>query len=420
MKTSRLLCPVLLAGAAGVSFPLIAQSDPASGPIARYDMRAGTISGFSGGAGGLGAAAAIFGGGDGGQAQHELHLRLGSSIAADNGRPRADHFMPSGARLGRSVVLATPGVEPAHEEWRGERPKGRLLLYWGCGEHAPQGQPVVIDFAQAAADGFPPGVWTTSIPADFGPTLSNSRTFGHWPAEDGKSARPDSSLIGAHRVAGNYSPEIGFTLSKDFMAALQIRTAPGAGNSSVLTWSAIPDATGYIVTLIGGKQDAGGQMGDMVMWTSSANRHFGGGLTDWLSPSQAAALVRDETLLSPETTTCTVPAEVVRDTPDYRLGTLAAFGPEETFAYPPRPDDPRATWRLEWTARIRHRSTTNWIETQGMTMGTADSRMAGQAQADQSQQEAECKPRRRGGLLGGAIGGAIGAAVGAAVGGREC
>ena len=33
--------------------------------------------------------------------------------------------------------------------------------------------------------------------------------------------KPDSSLIGSHRVAGNYSPEISFALAKDFMAPLQ-------------------------------------------------------------------------------------------------------------------------------------------------------------------------------------------------------
>lgn len=409
MTSKTLLCAILLAGAAGASIPLLAQSGPASGPVARYDMRAGTISGFGGMGAGM-SLGALMGGGGGG-AQHELHLRLGSSNAAD-GSPKADHFMPSGARLGRSVALVTPRSEPAREEWQGERPKGRLLLYWGCGEHAPQGQPVVIDFARVAAGEFPPGVWTNAIPADLGPTSSNSRTFGHWPSNDGKSARPDSSLIGAHRVAGNYSPEIAFTLAKDFMAPLQVRTAPGGSGSSVVSWRSIPDVTGYIATLIGGKQGANGEMGDMVMWTSSANREFGGGLTDWLSPSQVVPLVRNRTLMGPEVTTCTVPAEVTRDTPDFRVGTLAAFGPEESFSYPPRPDT--GPWNLEWTARVRHRSMANWMEAQGMSMGTGDS---GEQVSQQDEQKQECKPRR-GGL--GGLGGALGGAIGGALGGSKC
>lgn len=415
MKSSYLLSAVLLAGAAAASLPLLAQSGPASGPVARYDMRAGTISGMGGMGGGMSAASMILGGG-GGRAQHELWLRLGSTTGAEG--PKADHFMPSGAKLGRSVALVTPRqdrgpVDYLPGETNGERPKGRMLIYWGCGQHAPQGQPVVIDFANLAAGQVPAGLWSDSIPADWGPSLENSRTFGRWPADDGKSAKPDSSLLGAHRVAGNYAPEIAFTLSKDFMAPLQVKVAANAGGGSLLSWGGIADATGYIVTLFGGRQGPDGEMGDMVMWTSSASRQFGGGLSDWLSPAQVAPLVRDRTVLSPQTTTCIVPAEVVRDAPDFRVGTLTAFGPEESFSYPPRPA--QGPWNLEWTARIRHRSTTSWMDAQGMTMGTADS--GRQTSEQQAEQQQECKPRR-GGL--GGLGGALGGALSGALGGNKC
>ena len=416
MKTSRLLCAVVLAGTAGVALPLFAQSGPASGPVARYDMRAGTVSGMAGGMGGMSAASMILGGGGGGGAQHELWLRLGSSNGTTG--PKADHFMPTGARLGKSVALVTPRQErgPVDQlpgETNGQRPKGRMLIYWGCGEHAPKGQPVVIDFANLAAGQVPAGLWSNAIPADWGPNLENSKTFGRWPADDGKSAKPDSSLLGAHRVAGNYSPEMNFTLTKDFMAPLQVKVSANAGGGSLLSWGGIADATGYVATLFGGKQGPNGEMGDMVMWTSSASRQFGGGLGDWLSPSQVAPLVRDKTVLAPTTTTCVVPAEVVRDAPDFRVGTLTAFGPEEDFSYPPRPQT--GPWNLEWTARIRHRSTTSWMEAQGMSMGTANSSSQQAAQqGEQQPQQPECKPKRRG--LGG-LGGALGAAVEAAAGG---
>jgi hypothetical protein len=81
---------------------------------------------------------------------------------------------------------------------------------------------------------------------------------------------------------------------------------------------------------------------------------------------------------------------------------LTAFGPEESFAYPPRPADPRAAWNLEWTARIRHRSTTSWMEMQGMSMGG----MQGSEDGGQdNRQQQNCRPRRGG--LGGMLGGAI-------------
>ncbi|MBW8753343.1 MAG: hypothetical protein JF595_04220 [Sphingomonadales bacterium] len=384
----------MAAGAAVVAIPLIAQPGPASGPVARYDMRAGTVSGM-GAMGAGGAMGMMFGGGRSSSAQHELYLRLGSSQTPAKGGPKADHFPPPGAKLGKSVALVTPREERGSADEMPQRPKGRLLIYWGCGEHAGRGQPVVIDFSRIAAGQMPPGLWNSAIARDWGPNLQNSRTFGRWPADDGKFVKPDTMLPGPHRVAGNYSPEMAFTLTKDFMAPLRINTSAMPSGASMLRWSGIPDVTGYLAVLFGGKQGPGGEMGDMVMWSSSATRQFGGGLGDWLSPSQVGALVRDRTVLPPAATSCVVPAEVGRDAPDFRFGTLTAFGPEESFSYPPRPADPRAAWNLQWTARIRHRSTTSWMQAPGMPAG-----MGGNGAGSQ-----DCRPRGLGGLLGGGLGG---------------
>lgn len=404
---------IIISTAAGAAvlaaIPLFAQQRATSGPIARYDMRAGTVNGMGAG-GGMNPMAMMMGGGRGNQVQHELLLRLGSSNAANPGAPKADHFMPPSANLGKSVALVTPREERVPTEMpTGERPRGRMLIYWGCGEHAPAGQPVIIDFAKIAAGQVPPGMWTSTIIRDWGPTLQNSRTFGRWPAEDGKYAKPNTSLPGAHRVAGNYSPEMAFTLTKDFMAALSVRNTAQPSGATLLNWTGVADATGYLATVFGGKQGPGGQMGDMVMWSSSASRQFGGGLTDWLTPGQVAGLVRDRTVLSPATTSCIVPAEVKRDAPDFRMGTLTAFGPMEEFSYPPRPANPRAAWNLEWTARIRHKSSTSWMEMQGMTMGQGEGMDDRDDSSSQRPAQQQCKPRRGlGGLLGGALGGGNG------------
>lgn len=377
-----------------VALPVLAQRAPSSGPVARYDIRAGTMSGF--GAFGARPSLGQMLGGGGNSVQHELLLRLGSSNAPAKGAPKAEHFMPPGAKLGKSVQLVTPQTErgPTDElpgERDGRRPTGRILVFWGCGEKAPRGQPVVIDLAKLAAGQMPPGMWSTTIVRDWGPTLTNSKTFGRWPAEDGKYAKPDTSLLGAHRIAGNYSPEIAFTAAKDFMAPLKVTNTVNTSGSTLLNWAAIPDATGYYAMLFGGKMAEGG-MGDMVMWSSSASRQFGGGLSDWLTPTQVAGLVRDKTVLAPTTTTCTVPAEVRAAAPDFRMGMLTAYGPLEDFSYPPRPADPKAAWNLDWTVRIRHRAFTSWMDMPGMP-GGADGQPA-----------ADCKPKRG---LGGIIGGVI-------------
>lgn len=398
MNTRR-MASLIACTAIAVSIPILAQQRPASGPVARYDMRAGTISGM-GAMGAMNPMAMMMGGGRGGNAQHELHLRLGSSRAPDKGNAKADHFMPPGAKLGKSVALT-------YREERGEgdalpqRPKGRMLIFWGCGERAPKGQPVVIDFARLAAGQVPPGLWSSTIIRDWGPTALNSKTFGRWPAEDGKYAKPDSALPGTHRVAANYSPEIAFNLTKDFMRPLSARQAANASGSTLVSWAGIPDATGYVLFMFGGKQAPGGrEMGDMVMWTSSASRQFGGGLSDWLTPGQVAGLVRERTVLPPSATSCTVPLEVKQAAPDFRMTMLTAFGPMEEFSYPPRPANPREPWNLQWTARIRHKSTTSLMDMPGM------GGMGGNAPDQQPQ---NCRPKGGlGGLLGGALGGGSG------------
>lgn len=401
MMTNRRIAIAMGLGAATLAaIPVIAQQrGPTSGPVARYDMRAGTVSGFAAMGSGAGGALSMAFGRGGNKVQKELYLRLGSSTLPAKGGAKAEHFMPPVAKLGKSVQLATPKEERGYSDELPQKPKGRILVFWGCGEHAPKGQPVVIDLSKLAAGQVPPGLWTSTIIRDWGPSLQNSKTFGRWPAEDHKFVKPDSSLIGAHRVAGNYSPEIAFSLSRDFMAPLQATPSDQPSGASLVRWNAVPDATGYLAFLFGGKMGPGGEMGDMVMWTSSASRQFGGGLSDWLSPGQVAALVRDRTVLPPATTQCVIPAEVRKAGPDFRMGMLTAFGPEENFAYPERPADPKAAWHLQWTARIRHRSTTSWMDMPGMGQAMGQQPPEGEAQPP------KCKKK---GGLGGIVSGALG------------
>jgi hypothetical protein len=396
-------------------------------PVARYEMRAGTTAGIMAGmagmkGGGMGAAFGMaFGGGGGNSVQHELSLELGTNRTPASLPPKADHFMPAGAKLGLSVALKSPvkvqsqpeGPPQPPEQRDFQRPKGRMLIFWGCGEHAPAGQPLVIDFAKIAAGQMPPGLWTSAVPIDRRVSPGSSKTYGSWPSGDGKTVKPDSSLLGAHRVSGNYTPDITFTLTHDFMGALRPTTFDQPSGATLLRWNPLPDATGYHASLVGGKQGPGGQMGDMVWWSSSATREFGGGLADWLSPATVAKLVASRTVLAPATTTCMVPAEVKAAAPQFAMTTLYAYGPEEDFAYPPRPANPKTPWTPEWTARIRHRSMNGFLL--GMP-GMGSENGDGRRQAEQQQQQ-QCQPRpkKRGfGGLGGMIGGALGGVVGGA------
>jgi hypothetical protein len=422
-KTVRLIALMGTASAVVAGF----SAAQTAAPIARYEMRAGTAAGMMAGTAGMkgpgmGAALGMAFGMKGNGPQHELWLELGSSRLPAGQSPKADHFMPAAAKLGASVPLKTPAksatsdgpIEPP-EKRNFQRPKGRILIFWGCGEHAPAGQPIVIDFSKIAAGQMPPGLWTSAVPMERSLSPGSSKTYGSWPNDDGKSVKSDSSLLGAHRVAGNYSPEMNFTLTHDFMGALRPSSFPQPSGAILLRWNPLIDATGYHASLFGGRSAPGGGMGDIVWWSSSTAREFGGGLSDWLSPKTVARLVTSKTVLAPATTTCMVPAEVKAAAPEFAMTTLYAYGPEEDFVYPPRPANPKTPWKPEWTAQIRHRSMNGFLL--GMPGMDGEAGNGNDKRVGEKEQQCQPKPKKRGlsgfgGLIGGAIGGAIGSVAG--------
>ncbi len=347
-------------------------------PKARYNMDVGTLSGLAemtGGAAGMGdgegsggrkmdmgAAMRMAMGGGGGQPAHDIHLRLGSVLPAP-AAPNADHFFQPAANLGPSVPLLIPEqVKPEGGTPEFQRPRGRLLIFWGCGAHAPAGQPVIIDFAKIAAGQVPPDLFTARVPVDRGPTPQNSRTYSDWPNRKSGKAPQGGSLLGEHRIAANYAPEIKFTLQQDYMAPLRVRSAPAADGSTMLTWQSVPTATGYYAWAMGAKgsgRRGNNDIGDIVWWSSSSSREFGGALWEWISPSVVDRLVTDGVVMPPTQQNCAMPAEVRQAGGEQMFGSMIAYGPEANFVYPPRPQT--GPWNQEWTARVRFRSMTSWI-----------------------------------------------------------
>lgn len=407
----------LLAGAALASMAIAVNAAPPKGkpaakapppapaaaqPVARYAMDVGTTTGLaamaSGGKMGLGSAMGMMMGGGNSREGRELRLRLGSSRPATGGAPRADHFFLPPAKLGKSVPLLSPerAVTPDDEAreripQQFQRPKGRLLIFWGCGEHAPKGQPVVIDFGKIAAGQMPPNLFSTRVPIDRGPAMANSATFGEWPnPRSGKQPDKSSTLVGAHRITSTYAPEISFTLVQDYMAGLFVRNAASPSGGVGLSWNSVPSATGYYAWTFGATMQ-GSEAKDLVWWSSSNAREFGGGLWDWLPPATVSRLVGDGVILSPTTTRCTIPAEVKAASPGFMMGNMVAYGPQADFAYPPRPAT--GPWKPEWTTRVRFRSNSTFFV--GGPPG-----MPGADDAGDGQRPKKC----RGGLLGAAMG----------------
>ena len=410
----------LLAGAACIAHPVVAASPkPAArveqkvtGPVANYWMSAATSTGT-----GFGAMA--MGGQSGGkrpsmgdmmrmmrggapEVQHNLTLQLGSAQAAA-GEPKADHVPGTYPVLPlvtpRQTAAPVPEETVEEQPTMPERPRGRMLIYWGCGEHAAPGQPLVIDFSKIGAGQPLPHFPFIPVRHQNPPSAGRYKTYGEWP--NGRTQeRPPTLLAGAHGVHGNYSPDIKFTLppNRDYMPPLMIdagtKTPAGA---TLIAWQPVAGATGYFAAMFGASP---GKEGDatIIMWSSSAQQTFaGGGLLDYLAPGEVKRLIGQKAVMPSEQTKCAIPAEVTSGAPIGMLS-MIAYGEETNFADPPRPADPHIPWNISWTAKVRYKSTA------GLMLGMPAMRSgmgAARGQAAEPGDEPADQPRKKkGGLLG--------------------
>ena len=396
--------------AAGVSAAVLMGAAPVKKeaspppPIANYWMDVSTTSGFGaammgGGRPNPAEIMAMMNGGGGSAVGHMLNLRL-SSREKPSGAPEANHYIPAGMDMGPSLPLVSPQrmQEPSggsSEPGSYEKPKGRMLIYWGCGEHAAA--PVVIDFAKVAAGQIPPGLQALSkMGRAMGrmairePTAENSAAFGEWPnIKDSRSVPASASLIGAHRVEGNYSPPIGFTLGQgeDFMPGLGLREAGGMPSGAErLDWTPAAQATGYALALFGGNSGD-----DVIIWTSAKSASLTPSF-DYETPAEARALVASGAALPPSTSECVLPAEVSRAVPQGMV-MMIGYGPQASFS-----DKPKAP---TWTARVRFKTTAMLMRGMG-NMGGGGDDDGGYATNDeppqQPQQAQQPQPRKRHGI----------------------
>ncbi len=394
---------MLLIGAGAVALTTfgMAVAQPRAGGTVTYWMSADTTSGLPIGAMGQGRGAgnimsALMSGGGGDGFNRTLNLQLGSPRAAQ-GAPAAEHLPPAALGAGPSLPLVSPAPtqrEPRETDNRwpqdGERPRGRILFYWGCGERAGPGQPYVIDMERIAAGQMPPEFASLDLRTMTPPSASRSTTYGEWPnARSQTRVPPTGSLVGEHVVRGNYTPDIRFTLGQeqDFLAPIQLSAnAPTPSGSVNVAWRDVPNARGWFVTAVGGGRD-----GTVVIWSSSASRFAHMGLIDYLAPDEVARLIGQRVLLPAEARQCTVPAEVGSAVEGAMLN-VVAFGPEANFSYPERPANAPRTWAPDWTVKLRTRSAHAGML--GMDMAAM---MGGNERARDRRPQQE-EPRRRRGL----------------------
>jgi hypothetical protein len=360
----------LLAWAAG---PAHAQqpAQKVSPPVAQAWIDSATFSGLNmpmGGGGGPGggnpmaALGSLFGRGD-------TQNVFGNTRAAGAGRyvdvtllarpnpglADAQQAVPAGFLPSALKLQAQPESKPVgDEEDTGplpemERPKGRLLLYWGCGASVRNGQPQVLDMATASAADI--GKFFQARHAtQRGAHAAPGRPV--WPSKaDARMVPAHASIAGEHAFSGQGVPE-GFRFQipagHDLMPPLGLQQTD-AGGATELRWSAAPNARAYFASAMGANDKQ-----DIILWTSSELPDSGMGLMDYQTNAAVDRWLREKVLLAPTTTSCTVPKGIFPG--QGAMLRVIGYGNELNLAHPPRPTDPKQPWNPEWAVKLRAKS----------------------------------------------------------------
>lgn len=363
-----------------------------SGGTATYWMTGETASGMAAMAGGDPAAIMQAVNGRPGAAafRRRLMLQLGSDRRAP--QPAAEHLPPQGLGAGPSLPLVSPASAPPAAGNMGlpagmERPRGRILVYWGCGERAGAGQPAVIDFASLTGGQVPAAFANASIRMASPPAAGRNAGYGEWPNARSQAQVPATgSLVGDHVVRGNYNPEMRFSLAQgqDFLAPVVLGSnTPAASGAIPLSWQPVGGARAWMVTSIGA-----GANGDMVMWSSSEVQVMPM-MHDLIPQEEVARLVQRRVLLNGGATSCTIPAEVARAGQGAMLA-VQALGPEVNLSQQ-RPAGARGGWRPEWTVKLRTKST--YMGLLGVDMSGMMGAQAGERAQPQNGNRPSQRPR---------------------------
>ena len=295
-----------------------------------------------------------------GGARRGLILQLVSPKATPPD-PEATHDIPPGQKMGNTLPLlipekAKPAREDEAEEPTYEKPKFRMLMYWGCSETVRPGQPKVLDTEKMSMGDFGRAMAARTGSRQYPPSPRAGWTYADWPNREHRKEIPkDSSLQGEHFVHGNYSPDIKFTVGEkhDFMAPVEFTSVTGGTNDSVrFSWKKIPTALGYFAMAIGQNE----KTGETIIWSSSEVQEPGYGLMGYLTPFDVAKFIKEKVVMRPDVTNCAVPKGIFKDTGGAALQFIG-YGDELNIAWPPKPKDPKIPHEYVWAMKLRNKST---------------------------------------------------------------
>lgn len=298
----------------------------------------------------------------------------------------AMHAIPGAMQMGDSLPLVPLTATPRSDREGGEggelpreRPTGRVLIYWGCGETVRSGQPRVIDLGSAE-----PQAFARAFGGRYAPDRGARVAPGHsiWPNEKNRVMVPrGASLAGEHAISGAGVPasmRFAIGAAQDFMPAIELDAGGALADSVALQWQAVRNARAYYLHAMASIGS------DMVLWSSSETPDTGMGLFDYLSNATIDRWVGEKALLPATTTRCAVPRGIFASGREGgAMLRMIAWGSELNLAHPPRPGDPRTPWEPEWSVRVRVKAST--MAMLGVDMPATRGRgRAGEAQPGQA------------------------------------
>ncbi len=271
--------------------------------------------------------------------------------------------IPAGMKMGAALPLVPPvKTESIRREERDElpqnmeRPKGRILIYWGCSETVRSGQPRIIDLAGDMTK------FGNAFSGRYAPDRSVRVSEKHAIYPNDKNTvnlSKDSSIAGEHQINGDGIPaSMRFSLSQaqDVMPAIALQSSGNPASSIKLNWQSLSQAKAYFISAFSSNGN------DMVLWSSSESADAGMGLMDYLPNATIDNWLRDRVLLQPSTTACAVPQGIFAAKDGGRdsgaMAQMIAFGGESYIVHPPRPTDAKTPWNQEWAVRLRLKSQT--------------------------------------------------------------
>jgi len=318
-----------------------------------------------------------------------LLLQLNSPRALPSG-PEATHDIPPGLNMGNTLPLLIPerekpvrgGEEP---ERKAEKPKVRMLFYWGCGETVRPGQPKVLDTEKMSMPEFGKAMSGRTGSGQTPPSQRTGWAYAEWPNRKDRQDVPKSGLLsGEHFIHGNYMPDIKFAVGErhDFMAPVEFTSVTGGLTDSIaFQWKKIPTAIGYFAMAIGHNE----KTGETILWSSSDAQDPGYGLMSYLPPADVSRFIRDKVVMGPDVTSCSLPKGIFKEANGAALQFIG-YGDELNIAYPPKPKDPKIPHEYIWAVKLRNKST-------GM-LPLGQEEMRGNKESRPKKEEQPAEPKR--------------------------